>query len=189
MTRLEKHDASATNRIYTFGAFGGRNTQKRVDLIMHAAKGLADKGYDFNVIVTCGSDTRDVVNDIFGTEVPPYMTLVPQASEINSFYSDIDCFISSSSHETFSYAVAEATITGLPVIQSDIVGTKWNAGNPSVTEFKSGDIFELSAAMEKMLVADKEELSISCEMTRHHNLEFLSLDRWSEGVIQHFKSL
>ena len=177
------------NRIYTFGAFGGRNTQKRVDLIMHAARRLAERDYDFNVIVTCGSDTRDVVNGIFGTEVPPYVTLVPQTSDINSFYSDIDCFISSSSHETFSYAVAEATITGLPVIQSDIIGTKWNSGNPSVTEFKSGDISELSAAMEKMLVADKDELRASCEATRHHNLEFLSLDRWSEGVIQHFKSL
>ena len=189
MTRLEKHDASATNRIYTFGAFGGRNTQKRVDLIMHAARRLAERDYDFNVIVTCGSDTRDVINGIFGTEVPPYITLVPQTSDINSFYSDIDCFISSSSHETFSYAVAEATIVGLPVIQSDIIGTKWNAVNPSVTEFKSGDISELSVAMEKMLVADKDELSASCEVTRCHNMEFLSLDRWSEGVIQHFKSL
>lgn len=39
-----------------------------------------------------------------------------------------------------SMAIAEASIWGLPIIESDIIGTSWNRNNPSTFLFEAGNV-------------------------------------------------
>lgn len=181
--------ATKSNELYAFLAFGGRNPQKRVDLLIEAGKILDTKELPFKIIITKGTDTEAVVASIFGNNRPNWLELIEQSDDVSKIYSMADCFVSSSSCETFSYAVAEATLMNKPVIQSDIEGTRWNENNPSVEVFKSGNVINLADRMQEMILSDKAQMHKDCEITRQNNLQFLSLDRWSNDVINHFISI
>ncbi|MBF0846977.1 glycosyltransferase, partial [Streptococcus danieliae] len=79
------------------------------------------------------------------------MILKEQTKDIASLFNSVDCFISSSEYETFSYAICEASVFGLPVIQSDIAGTMWNAENPSTFLFKVNDAVALCKQMDMLI--------------------------------------
>ncbi len=59
-SRFAAVDRLETGRLFTFLTFGGRNVQKRIDLVLEAAEKLSKK-YKFNLKVTLGSDTQSVI--------------------------------------------------------------------------------------------------------------------------------
>lgn len=97
--------------------------------------------------------------------------------------------MSTSVRETFSYAIAEATIYGLPVIQSDIEGTKWNKDNPSTFIFPSGNVDALAETMQKVMQTPYKEMISLCAQTRNNNMRNYSLDSWSGKIIEFFQSI
>lgn len=181
----KKHDK------FTFLAFGGRNIHKRIDLIISAAMWLYDNAsIDFQVLITKGTDTLDVVHRMFPNgNIPKWLKLIDQTSNINVLYGMADCFISSSVAETFSYAVCEATICGLPVIQSDIEGTIWNADNPSTLLFKSENVEDLADCMLRMYKADVKDLNTKCEITKQNNIRRFGINVWTTDIIKFYKAL
>lgn len=174
---------------YTFLAFGGRNIHKRIDLLIKAATILVDKGLNLRIMITNGTDTLSVVNKMFAGEIPKWCQVIQQSDNINSIFGQADCFVSTSIAETFSYAICEASIYGLPVIQSDIEGTLWNAVNPSTILFKSRDVKDLEEKMERMLNEDRENMAQRCLKTRQHNMDVYSLDRWSQNIIEYYNQV
>lgn len=80
-------------------------------------------------------------------------------------------------------AIAEASIYGLPIIQSDIPGTWWNSQNSSTYLFHVGNAEELAEQMKNVIQADKEVLWTKCQETAEHNKGLLSLDNWCENII------
>lgn len=185
-SRLSQRDWNVNHSSFTFLAFGGRNVQKRIDLLLSSAQKLRES-YDIRVLVTEGTDTRDVMNTFFSGNIPEWCQIIPQSDDVNSIFSLADCFVSTSVHETFSYAICEASFYGLPVIQSDIEGTKWNANNPSTFVFSSGSQKELYDVMQCVVNKRKSELWKICEKTRIANMENYGIDRWSERIIDFYE--
>ncbi len=169
---------------YRFLAFGGRNVQKRVDVLMAAGCELAKIRSDFSVYITKGTDTEVVANDYFKFmgNLPSWLILKEQTHDIASLFNEVDCFVSTSEHETFSYAICEASVFGLPVIQSNIEGTMWNAHNPSTRLFRVNDVMDLCRKMNDIMDADKTELEKQIQITIKNNQSKYSLEQWAHKV-------
>lgn len=184
---LNKRKPRISDDKFIFLAFGGRNSQKRIDVLLEAGKELIKLRNDFQVFITKGTDTESVVNNYFQGNLPSWVILKDQTEDIASLFNSVDCFISSSEHETFSYAICEASVFGLPVIQSDIAGTMWNAKNPSTRLFKVNDPLALCKQMNFIIDADKEELEKQIQVTIENNRRDYSLEQWAHNVISFYK--
>lgn len=170
-------------------AFGGRNVAKRIDILLTAGEKLAKIRNDFQICITKGVDTEAVVNAVFRGGIPSWVILKEQTKDIASLFNSVDCFISSSEYETFSYAICEASVFGLPVIQSDIAGTMWNAENPSTFLFKVNDAVALCKQMDMLIDADKKELEKSVRITMENNKRHYSLEQWARNVISFYTQI
>ncbi|MCH5181460.1 MAG: glycosyltransferase family 4 protein [Prevotellaceae bacterium] len=174
---------------FAFLAFGGRNIDKRVDIIFKAGEMLEQKGSRFTLTVVEGSDTMAVAMNHFGGRLPQWLHFTKPMENINALFAEADCFVSSSVHETFSYAVAEASVYGLPVVQSNIEGTMWNAGNPSAFLFESGDAGDLAGTMEKVMAIPEDVLRNMCSTTRDNNLKQYSLEAWCDKIVDFYEKI
>ena len=87
------------------------------------------------------------------------------------------------------YAIAEAEMFLLPVIQNDSYGTLWNADMPSVFLFPSDNDIRLAEQMKQVMTADEEELSEKTLQTRERLQKLLDLDCWCEKLVEIYKSL
>lgn len=150
---------------------------------------LIDKGMNVAILISNGTDTLNVVSQALGGETTNWCRVVEQTENVCDLFSQADCFVSTSVAETFSYAICEASIYGLPVIQSDIEATLWNAGNPSTLLFKSLDVADLADKMEQMIYADKEDMAKRCLRTREHNIEAYSIEKWVNNIIEFYNQL
>ena len=142
-----------------------------------------------SVCITRGTDTDIVVADKFGNNVPDWCHIVDQRENINELFAMADCFVSCSDAETFSYAICEATIANMPVRQSDIDGTMWNAENPSTFLFKQGDRDSLAKAMLNYIKSNPKDIQQACLEKRRSNLGHYGLDTWCERIIRSYKQL
>lgn len=165
-----------------FGTFGGRNIAKRIDVLLKAAQILREKKLEFKVVITKGVDTVEVVNDFFRGDFPNWLELIDETDNVASFFSTINCFVSTSVHETFSFAILEATFYNIPVIQSDIAGTMWNADNPSTFLFESLNSQELSDKMEDVISFSPKDLDELCLKTKEVNRAIFDVDIWCSKV-------
>lgn len=188
LTRIETPELPLpAHTPYTFLALGGRNAPKRVDVLLNAATILANQGTPFQILITKGSDTEQVVCQYFNNDIPAWCKLLEQDGNINHLFQKTDCFISTSAYETFSYAICEATIYGLPVIQSNIEGTAWNEKNPSTYVFESLNAQQLSQQMLAVMNEDRNDLAKRCAKTRQQNSTAYPISKWCEMVIEFYK--
>ncbi len=172
---------------FTFLAFAGRHIQKRVDLLLLAADNLVKDGYKLKVVVVDGQSPTDADN-LFARP-PEWLTEIKPKEDINAIFALADCFVSTSVHETFSYAIGEVAVFGLPVIQSDIDGTMWNASNPSAFLFKSENVEDLKRVMLNVMTIPSELLSKQCAASAANIIKYYSLETWSEKVVSFFQSI
>lgn len=167
----------------TFLTFGGHTIRKGIPTVLDAAELLDNEGYQFNLGITKGVGTESYVKNRYSNQIPGWLTLLEQNDNINSFFQKYSCFISAATKETMSMAVAEASIYGLPVIQSDIYGTWWNSQNPSTFLFQVGNAKDLAEQMKKVILSDKKDLWEKCQKTAAYNRKELSMEKWCETMI------
>lgn len=184
--QMERQDA-----VFTFMTFGGIQAVKRVDLLVRAASVLRQCGLTkFKLLITSGIGTRDMLLELCAGHIPEWIELVEQTENISALFARSSCYVSTSLRETQSTAIAEATLMGLPVIQSDIPGTYWNARNPSTLLFRTCDVQDLADKMQYMLrVGHTPDWKKRIEQTRRHNMQLLSIDRWTEEMIKVYRQL
>lgn len=187
-TRIRPRSSFKRHQKFTFLAYGGRNADKRIDYLLRAAAKL-ESDYQFEIMITDGTDTRLVINSIYSCKVPTWLKLVKQQEDICNLLDQVDTFVSTSVHEGHSYAICEASIFGLPIIQSDIPGNLWNSQSPATFSFRSGNIDDLARVMKKVMAQSDESLQQRCEITRKLNLERYSLERWTEQVYEVYNKL
>lgn len=176
-----------SKEVFTFGSLGSRNIQKRIDTLFKAGKILQERGRRFQIVVTLGTDTAKIIRETFKVDVPNWLKPMEETSDILRFYKKLNCYVSTSVHETFSNAIAEASMFGMPVIQSDIPGTAWNAGNPSAFLFKMLDPVDLADIMEKVMDFSKEEMKKRCAISRKNNIEKYGIEKWCERILDFYK--
>lgn len=181
-TDFSKHEP------FTFLAFGRSNVQKRIDLLTSAAEILITKGRHLKIMITKG-DAYDAICQLYGGNQPQWIEWIAPSDDIVSIFQKVDCFVSSSLHETFSYAVCEASIYGLPVIQSDIEGTLWNAENPSTLLFHTLDVNDLARQMDAIMSKSESEIAKNCIITRDRNKSEYTIQKWCQNVIEFYRHL
>lgn len=167
----------------TFLSFGGEITRKGIPLIFDAAEMLYCNFSHFRVIITRGKDVDSYIKSRYCNNIPEWLKIVDQTDEISRLFNNSHCYISAARRETMSMAIAEASIYGLPVIQSDIPGTWWNANSPSVFLFKDGDVGDLCKRMYEFCMSDLTELKRKCLETQRKNKDLLSLDKWCDRIV------
>lgn len=180
--------------VQRFVCLGGRNVQKRMDIALQAFKMLFDNGRlrpgSAKLRVVKGTDSDEVFARVFGEgALPEWLDPIEQNEDIVQVFGDADCFISAAQHETFSYAVCEATLYGLAVIQSDIEGTRWNADNPSVTLFHSCDSADLAEKIAEFVKTDRSTLAVTTTETMRRNRAKYTLKSWCNSVIDFYKHI
>lgn len=173
---------------FAFLAFGRSNPQKRIDLLVKAAQILIDKGKSLKVVITKG-DAYSVIEEMFDKNIPQWIEFIQPSDNIVQMFEMVDCFVSTSLHETFSYAICEASIFGLPVIQSDIEGTLWNASNPSAFLFPSQDAQALADRMEHVMSIHENEMHNKCLISQSNNRKNYSVENWCEKVIRFYQEI
>lgn len=172
---------------YSFLAFGGRNISKRIDLFYKAGERLYKEGVtDFVCYVTIGTDTCETVKVLGGEQ--PWFKLIPQNDDINQIFAQADCFVSTSTCETFSYAIAEASYYGLPIIQSDIPGTSWNRPSQTTLWFESENVEDLARQMKRMMEVTPASLAHALQQASEGIQQNYSLDSWADKVISSYNT-
>lgn len=176
-------------RPFKFITFGGQSYRKGIPTILDAADRLNRQRHDFTVTITLGADTAEMVHQHYGTSLPSWLILIKQTESVAGLLSSNSCFISASMQETMSMAVAEASIIGLPVIQSDIIGTWWNAENPSTYLFPVSNADKLAEKMAQVMDEDPKVLAEHCAITAKINKERLSMQKWVDNIIDIYHGL
>ena len=188
LSRFRKHEKTQDTP-FTFLAFGGRNIQKRIDLLFEAGEILDRQGITFNLIITKGVDTNAIAEKHFKGNIPAWLRLIDQMSDLNRFFDLGDCFVVTSVHETFCNAIIEATESGLPVIRSDIQGTEWSKNIPGILTFRSLDVNALVDSMKKIMFMSQSLIDANNEKAREIVLKEYSMETWASRMIQYFLSI
>lgn len=188
MSRL-KDKYNPKNKIFTFLSFGGESYSKGIPCILKAARILANRKCHFNVLLTCGYTTQKLLDEVYKGILPEWLKVINQTDDICSLFNQANCYISASLKETMSMGIAEASIYGLPVIQSDIPGTYWNAGNESTYLFRVNDVISLANQMEKVMNEDVDQLNEKCEASKNNNCSLLSMDKWVNSIIYIYRNI
>lgn len=170
--------------VFTFLCFGGRGDHKGIDILLDAVKMIRGT-IPFKLILVRGTDTEQYLSIAFET-IPPEIEVVDPVSDINALFERADCFISCSRRETFSYAVHEAALYGLPIISSEIPALRMINRQPSVRSFASENAQELAAAMKRMVTDGGQYDPGALLATRKYIEEHFTISVWTREVMAYY---
>lgn len=174
---------------YKFLMFGGRGFTKGLDTVLEAVKILHNKyteKYELNV--TKSKDTSNFIKDKeFKLEDYPELKLIDARENVSELFAESDCFISASRGETFSNAIAEAMLGGLPIISSNIEGVSWAIGQKSVTLFEKENSQELATEMEKYINGERTFTQEELILSREYLLANYTVDIWATKMVDIYK--
>lgn len=160
---------------FTFGSIVTRK-EKGIEQILEACSILNSSKEKYKIKLICTDKTKQVIIENYSKLLESgVIEILEPVEDINNLFKDIDCFISASFFETFSYAIAEALAYGFPCIISDIPSTKWAEASNNVQVYKLFNSEELS---EKMLFILKNGIDKSkCRRAREFILKSYSVDK------------
>lgn len=191
LSRIKAHRENNIFKTNTtrFFSVGGESYSKGIGTILKAAEILHKDNFDFEIIITKGYTTNKLLTEFYGNCTPKWLKVIEQKEDISSLFSNADIYISASHYETMSMCIAEASIYGLPIIQSDIYGTSWNSNTPSTFLFRCGDFIDLAKQMKRLIEMDKNILKEKCKVTSTINKQRLDINRWCYKIINVYKLL
>ena len=174
---------------FIFLTFGGQAKRKRIDLLVKTGIILINKGYNIKVRITKSDDTLQWLMETCKKTDFPWLEIIEQTENVGSLFEECSCYVSTATRETMSMAIAEASIAGKPVIQSDIAGTWWNASNPSTYLFQDKNIDDLSRQMETLINTPNSQIIKNCKITQENNLKLLNLELWCNKIISIYQEI
>lgn len=169
--------------------FGGRANDKGLDILLKAIKILIEKDLKFVVRITEGVDTRKCIKEYFGEKIPTEIEIIPQTEDIANRFHEADWFISSSRRETFSYAIAEAMLSGTPIISSNISGVQWALKQASVISFNNEDFYDLVVKMEQIISGKISINNKNLKDSHEFILENYTATVWAEKIIKYYEKI
>lgn len=190
ISRINKtNEKKEEHKYFRFLTFGGDAFGKGISTILKASEILKSGGCRFELVITNGYKTPQLLEQYFGNQTPEWLKIVNQTNNISQLFNACDAYISASLYETMSMAIAEASIFGLPIIQSDIPGTLWNSDTPSSFLFKVEDAADLAIKMKTVIESDKELLQEQCNVSSQINTRRLDMNLWCEKIANIYKRL
>ncbi len=177
----------------SFIAFAGRPFVKGMDTLLAACEILKSDSKDFILTIVASDQARMIIEkDLLHDEIPEWLRIVQLSSDINVLLKKSSCFISSSRAETFSYAVCEAIYFGLPVILSNIDGTRWAWPCPSVKVYPCLDAFSLYARMKEHIALENnlsDNIRLELQQSQQYIYNRYSIDIWIEKIVSFYKKI
>jgi glycosyltransferase involved in cell wall biosynthesis len=173
-----------------FLLLGWSPQRKGVDLLAQATTALSPEWAGRSrCLVVSGEANAAELQEIVGRV--PAVHVIPPMPDVADLYGLADCFVSASRAEGLPYAVGEAMASELPVISSDlpqVVAFYAPAGEGLLT-FKSGDSVDLAQAMTRVLEMGPDRRREAGRSNAAFVRGTLSLDRWSSGVLEVYRSV
>ncbi len=187
LSRITANKITPNNALKTFFALTGRSINvKGIDIVLSASDIVRQKGLEFNLMLTESPEVCEYLKNKY-VKIPSWIILKKPTDNISSLFDLADCFISASRFETFSYAIAEATYYGIPVISSDIDGVAWTTDIPSISKFKTEDSIDLANQMESFIKKPfAEDKIISSQKIISDKY---SVDNWTENIYQFYQEI
>ncbi len=134
-----------------------------------------------NLVVSCQKGTEKYISKRFSNVLPQWLEMREPTDNVASLYDDADIFLSASTTEGFSFALAEAIYSGLPCVISDIEGTSWALEMKNVFVFEAKNPKSLNEALEK---CKGEPMTFeNAEYNRKTMLQKYSLESWAKSVL------
>lgn len=169
-------------------AFGWEPHRKGIDLALAALREGAP-GPTEPVLLAVGAERlRAYLVEAGGGAIPRRIRFFGQREDVGDLYAAADVFLSASREEGFSYALGEALANGLPVVASDIPGTRWARAAPGVELFRSGDAASLGGALRRSFARPAAEREAAAAGARRFAREQLALAAWARRVADVYRT-
>ena len=162
--------------------FGWLPEVKGLDTTLEAVTLLNQSGNQYELMISSQPLTDNYMEKCYGDNIPDFVKMLPPTDNVSELYDEADIMISASRSESFSFCLAEAIYSGLPVVFSDIAGTSWAREFKNACEFKTGDTNDLIRAIKEVnCVVTEEDLCFNRELMQ----EKYSMDAWSKKIIDY----
>jgi len=185
-SRLNKKESHSITKPYKLLIFGWLPEVKGLDTTLDAVTKLNENELKYELLISSQPLTEEYMEERYGNNIPSFVKMLPPTDNVAELYDEADIMISASRSESFSFCLAEAIYSGLPVVFSDIPGTSWAKEFKCAHEFKTGDADDLIRALKG--VRDKitdEELNFNRELMQQK----YSMDAWSEKIIDYINEI
>lgn len=170
-----------------FLSMGWDYKRKGIDLIIEAAKRLREECQNFKLLINCREETIAQIQEQVDINDEWINIQLPQKN-MSDIYSKANIFIQASRHETFSFAVCEASYVGLQLIISDIPGMEWARKFEKVRIFENENVDDLYCRM-KEIVEEFSKLSWEYPMDKRMIEEKYSTKRWANELYGVYEEL
>lgn len=161
LSRLKQKEEKTFHNPIKLLTFAYQPYIKGYDLALDACELLRAKGVNVHLMASAQENTHRYTNERYGNYLPEWLELMEPTNSISQLYCAADIMLSPSRSEGFSYCLAEALYTGLPIVYSDVPGTRWADEMKMGYRFPSGDASELAnqilACMEYGIRASDQE--------------------------------
>lgn len=180
-SRLQaKNIVNEIKSVYNILMFAYSPYVKGLDIALNSLEELNKKSVKYRLLVSAQERTHKYLNERYD-KLPVWIQLLGATSDVASIYERADVMLSASRQEGFSYCLAEAIFSGVPVIYSDIPGTSWADEFRAAYKFKSEDIKDLENVIEYCI-----KTKISLEDVEHNrellNLKY-SMRSWNKQIL------
>jgi glycosyltransferase involved in cell wall biosynthesis len=170
-------------------AFCWTPERKGADLLLGAGAGVAGlDGPAAPLLVLVGSGALEgYVSERIGDERPEWLRIMPPVEDVPTLLRAADVFVNASRHEGMPYAIGEAMAAGLPVVASDIPGSRFYLSAPGLTAFRTEDAAALEHALRATLLAG--DLEGRGAANREFALERLGIGRYADEIVAVYRGL
>jgi L-malate glycosyltransferase len=168
------------------GSVGNLDPIKGFDVLVEAAKKVVAQFPQTRFVIVGESRKssdrtgRDLRELILRSGLEQRVTLSGWTDDIRRTFASFDIFVSASRSESFGYAIADAMLTGVPVVATETEGAKEIISDPSVGLLVP---IESPAALADAicdLIADSERRASIAAAARKHVAETFSIERMIE---------
>jgi glycosyltransferase involved in cell wall biosynthesis len=162
--------------------FGWAPLAKGVDVLAEACRLVQGNGLNVHCVIVRGERNEDEIQIMAGRAKNVHV--VPPVEDVRELYRAADCFVCASRSEAFSYAIAEAMASELPVVSSDLesLRTIYQEAGSGFRMFRSEDPIDLARVLEGLVLAAPDELRMLGQGNRRFAEERFGIDRWSADV-------
>jgi glycosyltransferase involved in cell wall biosynthesis len=159
------------------------NHQKRIDRILKSAKGLLEKGYDFQwYILGDGPDLKKLKEESKKLKLNQFVHFLGFKENPYPFIKNADCFVLSSAFEAQGMVLTESLILDTPVITTDFPAAK-EFVKQNINGLISENSTESLYASLEQIFTNKELLSTFRENCRNNKMKL------SDEAIKEFNTL
>ncbi len=178
-SRLNIRAEHSISKPYKLLIFGWLPIVKGMDTVLDAVTKLNDKEDFCKLLISSQPFTEEYMEERYGDHLPAFIRMIPPTDNVSELYDEADIMISASRSESFSFCLAEAIYSGLPVIFSDIEGTSWAREFKDAYEFKTADTEDLIRVLNTIKTDITED---EIRFNRDLMQKKYSMDAWSNKI-------